>query len=337
VTEPTQHGDPAAELRAALDACGLIDRSALARLIGTGPDLLDLLHRLSTGDVRGLSAGQGRPTVLTTNKGRIVERLFVSHLGTAGVLLCAGRGGATEVLEHLKRFTFAEQTGLTDAGAMTCQFALVGPLAPGILRGAGIEPPEPYQVRTVELAGQAAHVLGHDGLSVEGFSLVGSADVADALSAELSERVAAAGGRNVGSEAAEALRVLRGQPARGTELNDGHNPLEAGLRDAVSFDKGCYVGQEVVARLKAYDKVSRALLGLRLPDGATAPHPGTSLFVDGREAGQVSSALSPPGWSHAVGMAYVKRKEAGPGDAVVIGEPGSGNDARLVELPFATG
>lgn len=337
MTEPTQHGDPAAELRAALDACGLIDRSALARLIGTGPDLLDLLHRLSTGDVRGLHAGQGRPTVLTTHKGRIVERLFVSHLGEPGVLLCAGSGAAGDVSKHLQRYTFAEQTGLTDAGATTCQFALVGPRAAEVLRGAGIEPPEPYQVRTAELAGKAAFVLGHDGLSPEGFSLSGAAEDGGALYAALAERVAEAGGRSVGPEAAGALRVLRGQPARGTELNEEHNPLEAGLWDAVSFDKGCYVGQEVVARLKTYDKVSQTLLGLRLPGGAAAPAPGTPLLFGGRASGRVTSALTPPGWSHAVGMAYVKRQAAGPGDAVVVGEPGDGVVAELVELPFAGG
>ena len=101
-------------LRAALERCALADRSILPRILATGPDLLDLLHRLSTNAVKDLEPGEGRATVLTTPKGRIAHRLAVHRLPDAGVLLVGGTGGAGAVLEHFRRFTFAEQLGLSD-------------------------------------------------------------------------------------------------------------------------------------------------------------------------------------------------------------------------------
>jgi folate-binding Fe-S cluster repair protein YgfZ len=123
---PTDFGDPAAELRASIQSCALIDRSSLSRLQGRGPDLLDLLHRLSTADIKGLTEGQGRPTVLTSAKGRIVERLCVHHLGAEGVLLVAGPEAGPRVLDHLARYTFAEKTGLAEITGDTVLLALTG-------------------------------------------------------------------------------------------------------------------------------------------------------------------------------------------------------------------
>ena len=112
------------------------------------------------------------------------------------------------------------------------------------------------------------------------------------------------------SRAAESWRILLGLPISGHELTEDHNPLEAGLRDAVCFDKGCYVGQEVVARLNTYDKVSRTLVGLTLPDGSTPPATDVSIYFRQDEVGRVTSSTVPPGWSHPVALAYLKRRIA---------------------------
>jgi len=332
---PVAHfGDPAAELTAALEGCALGDRSELGRLLGTGPDLLDLLHRLSTADLRGLATGQGRPTVLTTNKGRIVERLFVSHLGGRGVLLVGGAGSALRVTEYLKRFTFREQTGLVDATDETRLLTLVGPLGGRALQLAGLAAPQPFGVAPGTISGAPVHVLGHDGLSGEGFALLAQADDAGKVWRALHEAVAAGGGRAAGTEALEARRVLRGLPAAGAELTEDYNPLEAGLREAVSFSKGCYVGQEVVARLNTYDKVSRALVGLLFDPGVAAPETGAPILLDEREIGRVTSALTPPGWSRPVALGFVKRRDVVSADERVTVGAGGGLGARLVALPI---
>ena len=119
----------AAALAAAQASCAVADRSDLARLGADGPDFLDLLQRLSTGDVRRLAVGEGAATVLTPVKGRIVDRLLVHRVREDRVLVVGSPGRSATVLAHLARFTFAERTGLSDVTEGTVQLALLGPRA----------------------------------------------------------------------------------------------------------------------------------------------------------------------------------------------------------------
>ena len=326
----------AADARLALthvfDSCALFDRSDLGRLLGTGPDLLDLIHRLSTGDVRDLVQGKGKSTVLTTSKGRIVDLLFVHHLGEQGVLLVGGPGCGSRVATHLERYVFSEQIGLRDVTAETYQFALIGPAAARVLQACGAVPPAPYDAATASIGGKTTHVLGQDGFESAGFSVTGPIGDGPAVQQALAEAVEGAGGSLAGQDTLEPYRILRGLPAAGHELTEEHNPLEAGLREAVSFDKGCYVGQEVVARLQTYDKVSRSIVGLELQTGAAVPPCGTALLLEGRTVGTLTSASMAPGAERVVALGYLKRKEFQAGLAVQVGE--SGPTARVVELPF---
>jgi folate-binding protein YgfZ len=331
-SEPPHFGDAAAELRAALNRCALVDRSALGRVLATGPDFLDLLHRLSTADVKRLQPGQGVPAVVTSPKGRIVERIFVHHLGREGQLLVTGPGGAARTIDHLNRFTFSEQTGLADVSDAACQLALIGPAAGEALDAAGLGRPERCGSLRATLEGVEMTVLGEDGLGCEGYSVVAGTTHAGALWRLLARAAQSNGGLAAGTQAAESWRVLQGLPASGFELNDHYNPLEAGLRDAVSFSKGCYVGQEVIARLDTYDKVARSLCGLELEPGRGVPPPGAALFVDDRNVGELTSAVRPPGWPYPVALAYVKRKSAA--ETVAVRWERGAMDARVVKLPF---
>jgi folate-binding protein YgfZ len=316
--------DAARQLDATVRACARAELTGWGRLIGTGPDLLDLLQRLGTGDVKGLSAWEGRPTVLTTAKGRIVERLTVHHLGGDGVLLLCGPGGASKVAAHLAKFTFAEVTGLADVTGTTFAHALLGPLWAEAGRAAGLPELPPYGAGLAEVAGARVHVVRTNGFDPEGLVVVGRRSLADAVGAALDAAVAAQGGVQAGAEAFEAWRILRGAPLAGHELTEDHNPLEAGLLDAVSFTKGCYVGQEVVARLRTYDKVSRRLARLKLDPGAPAPRGGTKILAAGREVGAVTSGIVPPGAEAAVALGYVKFRELPAGTTRVVLDDGTG-------------
>lgn len=335
-SRPAHFGDPARELGAALDRCALADRSDLDRLTGTGPDLLDLLHRLSTQDLRSLAPGRGAATVLTTPKGRIVERLFVHHLGPRGILLVAGRGGGARTSEHLRRYTFRERIELREVSDTTCQLALIGPLARRAAARAGLPVPDGFGATPAPARGGEASVVGEDGFSGEGLSVVAPLDLAAALWRPLLDAVLEEGGTPIGDEALEAWRVLRGHPAPGRELTEEHNPLEAGLSDAVSFTKGCYVGQEVVARLRTYDKVSREILALVLPEGEAAPPPGSCVRSGGLEVGSVTSAVVPPGGRRPVALAYVKKRdvpEDGSGVTVLVSGREVAAEVRRPPLP----
>jgi folate-binding protein YgfZ len=333
-SRPLHFGGPEAELGAALRLAALADRSDQGRVLGQGPDLLDLLQRLSTAQLAELEPDSGKPTVLTSPKGRIVERLFVHRL-EEGLLLVGGPGSAQRVIAHLDRYTFSEQTGLTDVGEETCQLVLVGPRAADALLAAGLAAPERFHSVRADFEGSTIHVLGEDGLSGDGFSVVAPARLGGSLWQSLVLAVSKFDGRPAGEEALEAWRILRGLPAPGHELTEDHNPLEAGLEEAVSFDKGCYVGQEVVARLNTYDKIARKLCGLELAAGAACPAPGTALFKRGREVGRLTSAVLPPGFDHPVGLAYLKRRELDEAEPLAVGAANASAIARLVELPFA--
>jgi folate-binding protein YgfZ len=318
-------------LDAALRACAVADRSSLARLIGTGPDLLGLLHRLSTGDVKDLRPGEGRETVVTNAKGRIVERLFVHHLGDDGVLLVGGPGGATRILDHLKRFTFAERTGLSDVTASTFALALVGPRWSETARAAGLPDLPPFGCAPSSIGGARIHAARTNGFDAEGALVVGRRDDAPAVLAVLLARATASGGGAINDDAFEAWRILQGLPASGHELTEEHNPLEAGLRSAVSFTKGCYVGQEVVARLNTYGKVARALVRLELDPGSPVPAVGDAIVGEGGVVGAVTSAALPPGGGHPVALGYVKSRDVGPGVTTLsIDHAGALRNASLV-------
>ncbi|HXV75979.1 MAG TPA: glycine cleavage T C-terminal barrel domain-containing protein [Candidatus Polarisedimenticolaceae bacterium] len=332
--EALHFGRPAAELDAALDRCALVDRGMLGRLLASGPDLLSLLNRLSTAKLDSLAVGQGVTTVVTTAKGRIVERLFVHRLADRSVLLVSGAGAAPRVVAYLDRFTFAEQTGLDDVSAKTGQLSVVGPRAAEALAAAGLPRPLPAASVVAELGGVEMHVLGQDGLSTAGYSVFLPAGVAGDAWRLLREATERCGGLPAGTSAAEAWRVLHGLPAPGHELTEDYNPLEAGLYDAVSFAKGCYVGQEVVARLNTYDKVSRSLVGLVFDRSIELPAAGTPLYHDGREAGVLTSAVTPPGRNRSIAIGYLKRRAAGAGAELFVGASESALRARVVDLPF---
>jgi len=325
-------GDAEAELRAAFDSCVLAERSDLTRLVGNGPDLLPLLNRLSTGAVADLDEGEGRPTVLTTPKGRIVDRLFVHRVDRRKVLLVGGRDCGERVLSHIARYTFAERTELSDATAETVQFVLIGPASERALSAVVADPPAAHHVLSASLAGQSVHILGQDGFAGSGYSIVAESAAAGVVWDALVEALGHERGVPAGRHALESYRLLRGIPTSGHELTEEHNPLEAGLEDAVSFDKGCYVGQEVVARLNTYEKVSRLIVGLEFPGDAGLPETGTPLLLDGRTVGALTSAIVPPGSDRAIALAYVKRKEMQAGISVELGA--GGPSATLVELPF---
>jgi folate-binding protein YgfZ len=283
--------------------------SARARLRGTGPDLLNLLHRLSTQDLGNLPVGEGRPTVLTNPKGRIVERLFVHRLAERDVLLVGGDGRAPSILAHLKKYTFAEDTGLVDLTPDTACFALPGPEGAAL-----VADPGPWGAVEARLDGIPVRVLGQDGFTAEGRSVVSARGDVERVRAALSLR-----GTEVDAAALERYRIARALPGAG-ELNEDWNPLEVGLRDHVSFAKGCYVGQEVVARLNTYDKVARRIVRLRFSAGDPVPRPGDEVTKGDRGVGRLTSVVEIDGGG-ALALALVKTRELPLEDAAVSGRP----------------
>ena len=221
---------------------------------------------------------------------------------------------------------------MSDATQASFQLVLIGPRAADALQAVGVTAPERFGVVDGSIGDIAIRVLGSDGLSGEGFSITASNEHGPTVWGALVSTLEALEGRPAGDQALEAYRVLRGLPLSGHELSEEYNPLEAGQWDAVDFDKGCYVGQEVVARLNTYDKVSRSLVGLELPPDVALPPLGQPLYDAGRRVGRLTSAVRSPDRPTPIGLGYVKKQSIRPDLSLQVGD--SSTSARVVELPF---
>lgn len=282
---------------------------ALGRIKMSGVDSLDLLHRLSTQDLARLQPGRGARTVLTSDKGHIVDLVTLFRQANSLLLLTSPNNQQT-VLQWLDKYTITEDSQARDITSETALLAVLGPKAAELAKLLGSSMPKALESAPLQLGNLDLEILGLP-LPTSGFALFGSASVAE-LTASLDARGHDLGLVSLSPEAYEALRVEAGLPAFGKELDERFNPLEAELRDAISFTKGCYIGQEVVARLDTYEKVSKHLLGLRLPTGATAA-PGDTLKANGKDAGFVTSVAHSPELKQGVALAYVRSAFAKPG------------------------
>jgi folate-binding protein YgfZ len=290
--------------RAAHQGVVLADRSSRGLLRIGGKDALDLLHRLTTNDVKGLRPGEGAATVFATAKGRILDLVILARPG--GSLLClTGEGRAKGVATWIERYTFREEVEVEDLGPSRAMLGIYGPKsAEAVAAGRPRHHPS-----TVRLKDAEAILLRTEPLAGEGFLLVTEKESLPAMRESLA---AAAGGAGEAEDILEILRIEAGVPKHGWELTEEYNPWEARLDEAISLNKGCYVGQEVIARLNTYDKVSKRLVRLRM-NGLPAPPPGTALTFGGQEVGRLTSVAAVPGEAAVAALGYARVENAVPG------------------------
>ena len=301
-----------AQYRTLTDDVALVDRSAVCRLQIKGSDAVDLLDRLSTNDLRSLPLGRGASTVLTTNKGRVIDLMRIVNMGDH-LLAFIAQTARDRVVEWIEFYTFDEDVVVSDITDSTFMVGVAGPRAyPAVVRqftDASAACLPRYGVAEARLGEVSASVFRSDFLGRSEFDFIGAMTEGPPPGGVLESQAS-----YVDPAALEPLRIERGIPAFGSELNEDRNPLEAGLIESISFNKGCYVGQEVVARLHTYDKVQRRLAVLAWQDGAVAP--GDGVFASGERVGIVTSVSAHPEDGF-VGLAYVKR--AFRGDEVGLG------------------
>jgi folate-binding protein YgfZ len=226
------------------------------------------------------------------------------------LLLLTGGSNEARVAGWIDFYTIIEDTQVEDITAATEAVSLMGPKAPELLAflaGPGKAPAE-NEAAELDIDGVPASAIRRDLGSIPAFDLITPGADARALKHALVE----AGACPVGSEAVELARVEQGVPALGRELSESYNPLEAGLQHMVSYTKGCYIGQEVIARLTTYDKVQKRLVCLAWHLGAEVDA-GAKLMLDGKQAGVVTSAVRDPRSGNGIGLGYVRKALAGTG------------------------
>lgn len=321
---PARYGPVAEEYHALREGCGLADRSWTGRLEILGADRQRFLNAYVTCDVKSLAPGEGAYGFLTNPQGRILADLvMLAHEDRLWLQLPAGQEAA--VANHLRKYILADRVEIRGLEEML-PISLLGPRAAEVL-AAELPPAGDWRhargmVEDTEVALQRTSRLG-----VEAYTLWVSVSIARLLMERLLEHP---GVKPCGFQAMEILRAEAGIPRFGRDFGPENFPQETGAEEAVSYTKGCYLGQEVVARIHYRGGVQKALRGLVFEPGP-APQPGAPLLFEGREVGTVTTVVESIALGRPVGLAIVHRRGAEPGTRLDLPDGGT---AEVRDLPL---
>jgi folate-binding protein YgfZ len=308
--------DNSSGYQALVQGAGLVDPVWTGRLLLTGADRRAYLQGLLTNDVEALTPGTGCYAAMLNAQGRMLTDMHVFELGHE-VLLTLPASVTPSIREHLDRFIFAEDVQVLDVSESRAQLGVYGPRALDLMTRAGFA------------AGPDLAVFASDDAGVDGYDVF----VDRASAARVREALVKAGAVPVAAADVETVRVERGRPRWGADMDSETIPLEAGLEDrAISRTKGCYVGQEVIVRVidRGRGRVARRLVGLTFDPSADVPAPGAHVTSSDREVGLVTSGVWSPALARPIALGYVHRDFVEPGTKVSV----SGASAVVAELPF---
>lgn len=294
------------ELKAAKNHVALLDRSYLGKIIAKGSDALDLLNRISTNDMNELILGTTCDTVFCTPKGRIIDYAKVLRYDE-NLLLISSYIDNNHLIEWINRFIILEDTELNDGSSSFLWLTLIGPEARNfvqLLSGQEIVP----QDETIWLkhGGIEFPALLNLNFMVPAYNFCLPVAEGKEIFSWLVQQIKLFDGLLLGDNAFQIMRVESGMPDWGTELTEEYNPHEARLLKAVSFTKGCYTGQEVIARLDTYDKVQKYLMVVQLSEHIFA-EPPFDIFYDTEKIGKLTSYAFDPVSRKSIGLGYVKK------------------------------
>ena len=337
--EAAEHyGDWLTEHAALRNTAGVLDLSFRSRLWVRGSHRQKFLNGQVTNQVAGLHAGEGCYAALTDPKGRMVSDLSIYCLPDSLLLDFEPGFGAT-VGERLQRYVLGSDVQLADAAQDIGLLSLQGPksveVARVVMRMAEL-PARPMSLTSCtdpELG--TFHVASTPRVGTSGFDLFVPQVALRPIADRLIQAARTVGGGPCGWQALETARIEAGLPRFGADMDETNLPPEAGLEDrAISYTKGCYVGQEVIARLQSRGQVARALRGLRLAEDLPAlPVKGDKLFKESREVGHITSAARSPAWHANLALGYVRREVNQAGTDLVLRMAAGESPARIVEPP----
>ncbi|MBE9166347.1 folate-binding protein YgfZ [Pleurocapsales cyanobacterium LEGE 06147] len=321
---PLSFGNDEEALTAAREGVALCDRSHWGLLQISGEDRLRYLHNQSTNDFNRLQPGQGCDTVFVTSTGRTLD-LATAYVTEDAVLVLVSPNRRQQLFEWLDRFIFPfDKVELVDLEAKYAVFSLIGSKSDSLLQQLAIEAiigRSQYDHQLVNIDDVQLRIAVGSGLGIPGYTLIVSATDAPTVWSKLM----AIGAVPMGDRLWEQLRIQQGRPFPEQELTEDYNPLEAGLWHAISFDKGCYIGQETIARLNTYKGIKQRLWGVELSEPIA---PGTSVTVDDSKVGILTSCTNTS--RGAFGLAYIRTKAGGAGLEVRVDKA----IGKLVAVPF---
>ncbi|MBF2026335.1 MAG: folate-binding protein YgfZ [Oscillatoriales cyanobacterium C42_A2020_001] len=321
---PISFGNDAIALKAVQTGVAVCDRSHWGRLQLTDADRKTFLHNQSTNDFNTRQPGEGCDTIFVTSTARTID-LATAYVLEDAVIVVVSPNRRDYLMKWLDRYIFfGDKVKLQDITKQTVMFNLIGPESHSLLETLGVVPlrDRPYAShQVVMLAGQPVRVAVGSGLVTEGYTLLMNVEKA----ANVWDALLAGGAVPMGDRVWEQLRVQQGRPRPDHELTDDYNAVEACLWQAISINKGCYIGQETIARLDTYKGVKQQIWGMQLTAQAT---PGTPITLKEEKIGVLTSVTNSE--TGLFGLGYVRTKAGGAGLEVQVGE----QTATLVDVPF---
>ncbi|MDR9405283.1 MAG: folate-binding protein [Halothece sp. Uz-M2-17] len=292
----------------------------------SGEDRLQFLHNQTTNDIKNLKSGQGCEAVFVNSTGRMLD-LATVYVTEENVLLLVSAKRTQFLMEWLDQYLFPmDRVSLKNVSEAYSVYSLMGEKSSELIQNIGVSQllEQPFATHEMTMINEIpVRVVAGTELGIIGYTLIVNSQQESALKNTLTE----AGAVMISEAVWEELSLEQGRPLPEFEITEDYNPLEAGLWKAISFDKGCYIGQETIARLNTYQGVKQRLWGLHLSQAVAA---GTPITLDGKKVGKLTRVLETE--AGVKGLGYIRTKAGGEGLNVAVGEA----EAEVVAVPFLT-
>ena len=333
------YGEPVTEYTALHQTAGVLDLSFRSRICLTGADRARFLHGQVTNDVNRLSPGAGCYAAITTAKGKMEGDLNIYAL--ADELLLDFEPGLTEkITARLEKFLVADDVQIVDVAALYGLLSVQGPKAGEVIAALGIFPALPAKpLQSVKISDAMLgeiYLVAIVRTAFSGFDLFVPTDSLAAVADKLIAAAKSIGGRACGWGALENSRIEAGIPRYGADMDESNIPLECGIESsAISYQKGCYIGQEVINRIHSIGHVNKELRSLRLASELSAlPIKGDKLFHGDKDAGYLTSAAKSPITDSISALGYVRREANAPGTELTLRSAGGETKVAISASPL---
>jgi aminomethyltransferase len=317
---PESFSDLEKEYRAARETVALFDASWHVILALTGRDRVKYLHAITSNDVQALADGSGTLALLLTPQGRILTELEIYALPEK-LLVLSHASQRERTVTTLKKYVIGSQVKIDDLTDQMGSLSLEGPRAATVIEeitGVKLDDLAEMSIREITIDGSPCYLLRRSHFGQTGAELIATRDALPAIWQKLLASTRAHSGEPIGMAALNALRLEAGIPWFPADFNDAMIPHEAVLENThISFNKGCYTGQEIVERVRTRGHVNRKRVSLQFST-SQPPAPGTKLHSGEAEIGFVTSAAFSPAAGAAIGMGYVRREQFAPGTVVEL-------------------
>jgi glycine cleavage system T protein len=329
-----QFTDAVSEHNAVRNDVGIADISYLGTLSLTGEDRAKFLHRLISNDVEGLSVGEGNYATLLTNRGKVIADMKVYILEDA-IYVSTAPESVERVFTELDKYIIADDVELSVVTDNVGAIAVYGPksteLVESVLNAENLSGLPEHHSRHCEVDSQRVVCVRSDTVGECGYHLYISSDVLEGLWEKLMDERPDI--QAIGWDALESLRIEAGTPIYGSELTDSIIPLEAELEHAIDFEKGCYIGQEIIARMKYRGHPNRLLRGIEIESDSPIPQ-HSKIFSGDKEVGWVTSSTYSPTLEKPIALGYVRMAVTEPGSQIQIETSEGRISGTVVCLPF---